>query len=76
MIIIQTKMLIFTSKANLDEKTLFGKITHHLDQEIRKKAYLESRIPNSILIHDVLAFEIKALSLKLTRALNLNFKVT
>ena len=31
-----TKMLIYQSKANLDEKILFGKITHHLDPEIRK----------------------------------------
>ena len=24
------------SKANLDQKILFGKVTHHLDSEIRK----------------------------------------
>ena len=29
-------MLIYQSKANLDEKILFGKITHHLNPEIRK----------------------------------------
>ena len=29
-------MLIYQSKANLDEKILFGKITRHLDPEIRK----------------------------------------
>ena len=34
--IFKTKMLIFQSKASLDEKVLFGKITHHLDPEIRK----------------------------------------
>ena len=33
--IFKTKMFIFQSKANLDEKTLFGEITHHLDHEIR-----------------------------------------
>ena len=32
----QTKLLIFQSKANLDEKILFGKITHHVVQEITK----------------------------------------
>ena len=30
------KMLIYQSKANLDQKILFGKITHHLDPEIWK----------------------------------------
>ena len=34
--IFKTKMLICLSKANLDENTLFGKITHHLDPEISK----------------------------------------
>ena len=32
----KTEMLIYHSKANLDEKILFGKITHFLDLEIRK----------------------------------------
>ena len=30
------KVLIYRSKANLDKKILFGKITHHLDPEMRK----------------------------------------
>ena len=30
------KMLIYQSKANLDEKSLFGKIAHYLSPEIRK----------------------------------------
>ena len=34
--IFKTKMLIYQLKANLDEKFLFGKITHHLDPEIRE----------------------------------------
>ena len=34
--IFKTEMLIYQSKANLDEKILFGKITDHLDSEIRK----------------------------------------
>ena len=32
----KNKMLIYQSKANLDEKILLGKITHHLHPEIRK----------------------------------------
>ena len=34
--IFKIKMLIYQPKANLDEKIFLGKITHHLDQEIRK----------------------------------------
>ena len=34
--IFKTKMLIYQSKAKLDENTMFGNITHHLNQEIRK----------------------------------------
>ena len=34
--IFTAKMLFFQSKANLDEKILFGKITRHSDPEIRK----------------------------------------
>ena len=34
--IFKTELLIYQSKANLDEKILFEKITHHLDLEIRK----------------------------------------
>ena len=33
---LKTEMLIYLSKANLAQKILFGKITHHLDPEIRK----------------------------------------
>ena len=35
-VIIKSNMLTYQSKANLDEKIFFGKITHHLDPEIRK----------------------------------------
>ena len=31
-----TKISIYHSKANLDDKNAFGKITHHFDPEIRK----------------------------------------
>ena len=34
--IFKIEILIHQSKANLDEKILFGKITHHLDPEIGK----------------------------------------
>ena len=30
----KTKMFIYQSKADLDQKTLFCEITHHLDPEI------------------------------------------
>ena len=56
------KMLIFQSKANLDEKILFGKITHHLDPEILKSWYeacFGTRIPHSILVYDLLAIELE-----------------
>ena len=35
-LIFKTELLIYQSKANLDEKILFGKITKHLDLEISK----------------------------------------
>ena len=34
--IFKTEMLIYQSKANLDEKILFFKIAHQLDSEIKK----------------------------------------
>ena len=34
--IFKTEMLIYQSKTTLDEKHLFGNITHHVDQEIKK----------------------------------------
>ena len=34
--IFKTKMLIYQSKANLDEKILFGRINDHLNPEMRK----------------------------------------
>ena len=35
-VIFKTNMLTYQSKANVDGKILFGKITHDLDPEIRK----------------------------------------
>ena len=50
--IFKTKMLIYLPQANLDDKILFGKITHHLDPEIRAKcpqrACLGTIIPHSM----------------------------
>ena len=34
--IVRAETLICQSKASLDDKILFGKISHHLDREIRK----------------------------------------
>ena len=53
-------MFICQSKANLDVNSLFGGITHLLDQKIRKMLVwgcLGTRFPSSILIHDLLAIE-------------------
>ena len=61
-------MLIHQSKGNLDEKILFDKITHHLDLEMRKKlvnSKFRTRIPHSILVHDLFAIKIEILFLKL-----------
>ena len=60
--IFKTKMVISHSMANLGEKILLGKITHHLDLEIKKmmvRTYLGTRIQHSILVHNLLANEIK-----------------
>ena len=68
-LIFKTEMKINRSKYNLDEKILFGKITRHCDQEIRKipaRVCLGTRIPHSILVRNLLAIEIKILLLKLT----------
>ena len=34
--IFKTEISIYQSKANLEKKIFFGKITHHLEQEIKK----------------------------------------
>ena len=34
--IFKAEMLIYQSKANLDEKILFGNFTHQLDPDVRK----------------------------------------
>ena len=59
---IQIEMLIYQSQTDLDEKILFGNVTHHLDPEIRKmevRACLGTRIQYSILVHNLLPIEIK-----------------
>ena len=62
-LIFKAKMLIVVSKISLDENILFGKIIHHLDPdpEIRKGwegARFGTRIPHSVLVHDLLDIEI------------------
>ena len=77
-VIFKTNMLTYQSKANLNEKIVFGKITHHLYSEIRKcwkEHVLGSRMPHSILVYDLLTIDIKIQFLKLTIALNVNFNV-
>ena len=52
-LIFKTEMLIYQSKANLDEKILFSKITHHSDPEIRKmlvNGMFGNKAPHSILV--------------------------
>ena len=60
----KTAMLIYLSKADLDEKILFGKITHHLDLEIRKMLLKGFRIPFWSMIY--MLSNLKVLFLKLT----------
>ena len=67
--IFKAEVFIYQSKANLDEKILFGKIAHHLGPEIRKMQ-VNSRFGNQDstfhLVHHLLAIEIKVLFMKLT----------
>ena len=58
---LKTEMLIYQSKANADEKVLFGKITHILDPEIRKMLeteVLERGFHIPFLVRDLLDIEI------------------
>ena len=64
---IQNKMLIYHSKANFDVALLFGKGTHTLDQEIRKRLVISlqgsknssfHRLSNVILFVDIRANQI------------------
>ena len=69
-------MLIYQSRANLDVKTLFGKIVHLSVPTIRKclkMACIGTRTQRSVLVRDLLANETKIPFLKLTIALNLDF---
>ena len=71
-LIFKTTMLIYPSKANLDEDIWFGKITNHLDPESRKierkmlaKDMFGKEDPHFILVYDF-AIEIKILFLEPT----------
>ena len=48
--IFKTKMLIYQSKANLDEKILFGQIIHQFDPEIRKMLVKRNFLKHGFLI--------------------------
>ena len=64
----KTEMLIYQSKANLDEKILFGKLTHHLRSNNQKnpcKGFAwESKIPRSILVFDLCSIEVYVVSFR------------
>ena len=49
--IFKTEMLFYQSKANLDEKILFCKITHHLDPEVRKMLVKSMFINENSIFH-------------------------
>ena len=58
-------MLIYQSRANLDVKISFGITSHLIEQKIRKmleRVFMGTKIPHSILVHDLLAIEIKIYS--------------
>ena len=57
----KTEMLIYQSKANLDEKILLGNITHFIEPKIRKmhvRGFYKSRILRFILVHDLYGIEV------------------
>ena len=62
-LIFKNEILIYQPKANVDDKILLDKFTHHLHPEImnilRKMFVWESRIPHSILAHDLVAIQIQ-----------------
>ena len=73
--IFKTKMLVYQSKADFDEKILFGRIIHILRPKIEKclsRACIGTRGPCSILVNILFAIEIKILFLKQTTRLNSN----
>ena len=67
--IFKTEIIIYHSKANLDEGILSGKITRIQTQKLGKcwkGPCLGIRIPHSILVHNLHAIDVKILTLKLT----------
>ena len=74
--IFENKMLIYQSKATLDVRILFGKITYLKIPKIRKlsaRNMYGSENSTVHLVEDSLAIAIKILFLKLVTALNLDF---
>ena len=73
--IFKTEMFSYQSKADLGEN-FFGKSLIFKIQKLEKclkGAYIATRIPPSILVHDLIAIEINTLFLQMTIALNSNF---
>ena len=61
-------MLMYQSKGNLDEKILFGKIPHLIDQKIKKipvKRMFGNKDSTFILVDDLPSIEIRIPFLKL-----------
>ena len=60
--ILKTEMLIHHSKANLDEKILFGEMTKSLrpnnSKNVCKELAWEPRTSRSILVHDLCGIEV------------------
>ena len=56
-LLLKNKILIYQSKANLDMKILFGKITHLIDPKIRKtleRSLYGNQNPYSILVRSMI----------------------
>ena len=59
--IFKTDMFSYKSKVNLDEKILFGSISHLTDPDIKKmllKGMFGNKIPHSTLVHYLPSIEI------------------
>ena len=58
---LKIEMLTFQLNANVEVKILFGKIIHRVDPKVRKilvGACMGTRIPHSMVFHDLVATEI------------------
>ena len=72
----KTEILIFQSTINVGIKVLYGKITLHFDREFRKMLVRGVHGKEDFIfvyVRDLLANEIKILSLNLTTSFNSDF---